>query len=918
MRVVRMISGVAAVTLLSVLVPWRASATCGGDCNGNGVVSIDELIRMVNIALGEVAVTVCAAGDANGDGAITISEIVSAVGNALDGCQATGDSCAAGTYTYTFTNYCAEPIFMGQNGPGSASTPPSFPESGNWAMAPPCTAANQAAVCTGNGSTCNVPVGDQFGQCTCSMDSDCPGSAACIGGLCSTTTTFCMPQNWSSGVFWPRTGCTLSDSTTLTCTTGQCNGVPGSSGGQLDCGAGSNQFGPAPPIVLFEATTTGSAVNYDVSLNSGYNVSLAAVPNGGGYVFPLTTTAAACPPAGCIADLQCPTYLQTTGGCLAPCSQCTNSAPGGSTANATTYAALQCDQTITTDFSGNTPSDTTACSGTVTGGLPTYQDMYCDANAEGDNNATASGNQGTPTAFSQLDCFPGTTFVVPTYPNGYTPPAGAGVCLYESSTPGVNDYGWTDLVNGTESCGSLLDGVACGGYRTNQGGGAYFPEALGYTCRTVTLPSNFPTTTAHLCLPPTVSGLGTCETDQTTAATPTPGSLSLYAAAGGVTNAAWLTAGLQAATSSTSSPYAPGSIPYYETLKNACPYAYAWQYDDAASGYSCTVNATVPPAGNFAGFNVSLCPPAASPTSTPTNPPTPGGPTATPTPTPMSAGALSWNLDMAVSTNLVVPLAGMSYTLGDLLLVDSGARFCTTSGKQPIVSVDVEGKLQTIGSVTSSTSQVQIANIPAAAGGSYDVVVQLFADCGDTQTMLTMPDALTYSNGATATPTSAASTPTATNSAAQTPTGTATQPSGTLTPTTGVAQTATATATQLSGATPTPTSGGILSWNLTGAVSTNLQVPLGGMSYTLGDLLLNDSGARFCTTSGLQPIASVDLGNGDLETIGAVTGSASALQIANIPAAPAGTYDVVIQLNVNCDATQTMLTMPSALTYSSN
>lgn len=45
--------------------------------------------------------------------------------------------CPAGTYFYNFTNNCAQPIFVGQNGPGP-SVPPSFPEKGNWALAPAC------------------------------------------------------------------------------------------------------------------------------------------------------------------------------------------------------------------------------------------------------------------------------------------------------------------------------------------------------------------------------------------------------------------------------------------------------------------------------------------------------------------------------------------------------------------------------------------------------------------------------------------------------------------------------------------------------------------------------------------------------------------------------------------------------------
>jgi hypothetical protein len=49
-------------------------------------VTVDEILKMVNIALGLAAPETCLAGDANGDGHITVDEIVSAVNRALTGC----------------------------------------------------------------------------------------------------------------------------------------------------------------------------------------------------------------------------------------------------------------------------------------------------------------------------------------------------------------------------------------------------------------------------------------------------------------------------------------------------------------------------------------------------------------------------------------------------------------------------------------------------------------------------------------------------------------------------------------------------------------------------------------------------------------------------------------------------------------
>jgi hypothetical protein len=50
-------------------------------------VTIDELLRMVNIALGSSPISECWPGDQNGNGNITVDEILAAVNNALNGCQ---------------------------------------------------------------------------------------------------------------------------------------------------------------------------------------------------------------------------------------------------------------------------------------------------------------------------------------------------------------------------------------------------------------------------------------------------------------------------------------------------------------------------------------------------------------------------------------------------------------------------------------------------------------------------------------------------------------------------------------------------------------------------------------------------------------------------------------------------------------
>lgn len=63
-----------------------AGASCVGDCSGDGLVTVDEVVTMVNVALGNTPVESCLAADASGDGQVTVDEILTAVTRALNGC----------------------------------------------------------------------------------------------------------------------------------------------------------------------------------------------------------------------------------------------------------------------------------------------------------------------------------------------------------------------------------------------------------------------------------------------------------------------------------------------------------------------------------------------------------------------------------------------------------------------------------------------------------------------------------------------------------------------------------------------------------------------------------------------------------------------------------------------------------------
>ena len=75
---------------IGLCVASGASAQCVGDCNGDGMVAINELITGVNIAQGATPLSQCPSFDVNGDNMVGINELITAVNNALNGCVPVG------------------------------------------------------------------------------------------------------------------------------------------------------------------------------------------------------------------------------------------------------------------------------------------------------------------------------------------------------------------------------------------------------------------------------------------------------------------------------------------------------------------------------------------------------------------------------------------------------------------------------------------------------------------------------------------------------------------------------------------------------------------------------------------------------------------------------------------------------------
>lgn len=97
-RAKSLVGAMAAAAVFSLAAP---TAACTGDCDGNGFVTVDELVRGVDIALGLTLLNDCPSFDRDGDHKVSVDELVAAVNAALNKCPPGPTSTPSPTPTHT-------------------------------------------------------------------------------------------------------------------------------------------------------------------------------------------------------------------------------------------------------------------------------------------------------------------------------------------------------------------------------------------------------------------------------------------------------------------------------------------------------------------------------------------------------------------------------------------------------------------------------------------------------------------------------------------------------------------------------------------------------------------------------------------------------------------------------------------------
>ena len=139
---------------------FRSLAACVGDCDGDGQVTIGELLTLVNIALGKAPVSACQNGVPGGT-EVTVALILQAVNEALSGCPEKLPVCGNGVVEV------GEDCDQGGTCIGNAKAGTSCVRAADCCSTADCSGPRDGGVCT---------AGLKLGA-ACTKDSDCPDGA---------------------------------------------------------------------------------------------------------------------------------------------------------------------------------------------------------------------------------------------------------------------------------------------------------------------------------------------------------------------------------------------------------------------------------------------------------------------------------------------------------------------------------------------------------------------------------------------------------------------------------------------------------------------------------------------------------------------------------------------------------------------
>ena len=88
-QTIRTLAAFVSTSVVALCLATGATAACIGDCDGDGEVTVNELVAGVNIALGIAQIDACPSFDRDMDGNVTVDEILSGVNALLFGCPLT-------------------------------------------------------------------------------------------------------------------------------------------------------------------------------------------------------------------------------------------------------------------------------------------------------------------------------------------------------------------------------------------------------------------------------------------------------------------------------------------------------------------------------------------------------------------------------------------------------------------------------------------------------------------------------------------------------------------------------------------------------------------------------------------------------------------------------------------------------------